>query len=101
MQIKSFSFDRENLAFELLQTISDSLAPSFQALHPKMPVVYFASRSPYSAASDIVRFYRFIYDGVSSTIYYSRKKEIFDQYYNRSIKPKRLKAFRKSGSKTR
>jgi 6-phosphogluconolactonase len=47
-----FSFDRENLGFELLQTISDRLAPSFQAVHPKMPVVYSASRSPISADSE-------------------------------------------------
>jgi 6-phosphogluconolactonase len=47
-----FSFDRENLTFELLQTISDRLSPSFQAVHPKMPVVYSASRSPISDQSD-------------------------------------------------
>jgi 6-phosphogluconolactonase len=47
-----FSFDRENLGFELLQTISDRLAPSFQAMHPKMPVIYSASRSPMSEDSD-------------------------------------------------
>jgi 6-phosphogluconolactonase len=47
-----FSFDRKNLTFELLQTISDRMAPSFQAVHPKMPVVYSASRSPISDQSD-------------------------------------------------
>ena len=47
-----FSFDRENLTFELLQTIYDRLAPSFQAVHPKMPVLYSASRSPISDQSD-------------------------------------------------
>jgi 6-phosphogluconolactonase len=47
-----FSFDRENLSFELLQTISDRLAPSFQTVHPKMPVVYSASRSPISEQND-------------------------------------------------
>ena len=47
-----FSFDREELSFELLQTISDRLAPSFQAVHPKMPVVYSASRSTISEHSD-------------------------------------------------
>ena len=47
-----FSFDRKNLTFELLQTISNRMAPSFQAVHPKMPVVYSASRSPISDQSD-------------------------------------------------
>jgi 6-phosphogluconolactonase len=47
-----FSFDRENLSFELLQTVSDRLAPSFQALHPEMPVVYSASRSTFSEDSE-------------------------------------------------
>jgi len=47
-----FSFDRENLSFELLQTISDRLSPSFQAVHPTMPIVYSASRSPFSETSD-------------------------------------------------
>jgi 6-phosphogluconolactonase len=47
-----FSFDRGTLSFELLQTISDRLAPSFQATHPNMPVVYSASRSPISQESD-------------------------------------------------
>ena len=47
-----FSFDRENLGFELLHTISDRLSPSFQAVHPTMPVVYSASRSPFSEGSD-------------------------------------------------
>lgn len=47
-----FSFDRENLSFELLQKISDRLSPSFQAVHPKMPVVYSASRSPISGKND-------------------------------------------------
>ena len=47
-----FSFDRENLSFELLQTISDRLSPSFQAVHPTMPIVYSASRSPFSEGSD-------------------------------------------------
>ena len=43
-----FSFDRENLSFELLQTISDRLSPSFQAVHPTMPAVYSVSHSPIS-----------------------------------------------------
>ncbi len=47
-----FSFDRKNLTFELLQTISDRVAPSFQAVHPKMPVLYSASRSTLSGQSD-------------------------------------------------
>jgi len=47
-----FSFDRENLSFELLQTVSDRLAPSFQAVHPEIPVIYSASRSPFSEDSD-------------------------------------------------
>jgi 6-phosphogluconolactonase len=47
-----FSFDRENLSFELLHTISDRLSPSFQAVHPTMPVVYSASRSPISDQND-------------------------------------------------
>lgn len=47
-----FSFDRKNLTFELLQTISDRMAPSFQAVYSKMPVVYSASRSPISGQSD-------------------------------------------------
>lgn len=46
------SFDRENLTFELLQTISDRVAPSFQAVHPEMPVVYSASRSTFSEDSE-------------------------------------------------
>ncbi len=47
-----FSLDRDNLSLELLQTISDRLAPSFQAVHPKMAVVYSASRSTISDQSD-------------------------------------------------
>jgi 6-phosphogluconolactonase len=47
-----FSFDRENLRFELLQTISDRLAPSFQAVHPTQPVLYSVSRSPISDQSE-------------------------------------------------
>ena len=47
-----FSFDRQTLSLELLQTISDRLAPSFQAVHPKMPVIYSASRSPISEEND-------------------------------------------------
>jgi 6-phosphogluconolactonase len=40
------------LTFELLQTISDRLAPSFQAVHPTQPVVYSVSRSPISAENE-------------------------------------------------
>lgn len=47
-----FSFDRENLSFELLQTVSERLSPSFQAIHPEMPVVYSGSRSPFSEDSN-------------------------------------------------
>jgi 6-phosphogluconolactonase len=47
-----FSLDRKNLSFELLQTVSERLAPSFQAVHPAMPVVYSASRSPISEQDD-------------------------------------------------
>jgi len=47
-----FSFDRENLTFELLQTVSERLAPSFQAVHTKLPVVYSASRSTFSEDSE-------------------------------------------------
>ena len=36
----------------------------------------------YRAAAVVKRFYNFVYNEVSSTIYYSRKKEIFLKYYN-------------------
>lgn len=47
-----FSFDTKEPDFELLQTISDRPAPSFQAANPKMPVIYSASRAPISENTD-------------------------------------------------
>ena len=43
-----FSFDREALAFELLQTISERSSPSFQAVHPQMQVLYSINMSEFS-----------------------------------------------------
>ena len=43
-----FSFDREDLTFELLQTISDKSSPSFQAVHPQKPVLYSVNMSAFS-----------------------------------------------------
>ncbi len=36
----------------------------------------------YGSVSDVSLFYKFIYDKVSSTMYYSRKREIFKQHFN-------------------
>lgn len=47
-----FEFDRKNLRLERIQTVSDRLSPSFQAVHPDLPVLYSASRQPVSEESD-------------------------------------------------
>jgi 6-phosphogluconolactonase len=47
-----FSFDRDNMELGLIQTISDRSSPSFQAVHPQMPVLYSVSLSPISDQSD-------------------------------------------------
>ena len=39
----------------------------------------------YNSVSDIMLFHQFIYDGVSITNYYSRKKDIFDQYFHKCL----------------
>lgn len=47
-----FEFDRKNLKLEQVQTVSDRLSPSFQAVHPALPVLYSASRQPVTEESD-------------------------------------------------
>jgi 6-phosphogluconolactonase len=50
--IHVLEFDRNNLSFELLQVTSeDKASPTFQAAHPHKPVLYSASRSPFSGDS--------------------------------------------------
>ena len=47
-----FEFDRKNVRLEQVQVISDRLSPSFQAVHPDLPVLYSASRQPVTEESD-------------------------------------------------
>jgi intein/homing endonuclease len=39
----------------------------------------------YNSVSDIILFHQFIYHGVSITNYYSMKKDIFDQHFNKCL----------------
>lgn len=47
-----FEFDRKNVRLQLIQTIFDRLSPTFQAVHPDLPVLYSASRHQVTGDSD-------------------------------------------------
>ncbi|MEX0684601.1 MAG: lactonase family protein [Balneolales bacterium] len=47
-----YEFNRDELDFELIQTLSEKVSPSFQAIHPEEPFLYSISSSPISDDND-------------------------------------------------